>query len=218
MIYWHTFDFPEFQTAGKDPSPLKKQFIKFPKDLTGKTVLDIGAWDGYFSFCAEKAGAKSVLAVDSIKHSWNPEEIEIAGEKIKQNGKEGFLDAKVALNSKVQDKELEIDELDALGKFDIVLCLGILYHMKDPWKTIEMLGRITKEKCIIETWTDGNYLAAPAMMFYGNGEINNDRGTFWGPNLQCLANMLKLAGFKDIEVVGYGNNRVAIHANKEAKK
>ena len=51
-------------TPGLDSSMDKLEQVCLPKDLSGKTVLDIGAWDGFFSFQAEKAGAKRVLATD----------------------------------------------------------------------------------------------------------------------------------------------------------
>ncbi|MDO8424726.1 MAG: hypothetical protein Q7S70_02185, partial [bacterium] len=36
--------------------------MNLPENLTGKSVLDIGAWDGFYSFAAEKRGASKVLA------------------------------------------------------------------------------------------------------------------------------------------------------------
>ena len=51
-------------TPGLDSSMDKLEQVCLPKDLSGKTVLDIGAWDGFFSFQAEKAGAERVLATD----------------------------------------------------------------------------------------------------------------------------------------------------------
>src|SRR5262245_55858191 len=39
-------------------------------DFTGKTVLDLGCWDGYWSFYAERRGAKSVLATDDRSQNW----------------------------------------------------------------------------------------------------------------------------------------------------
>jgi tRNA (mo5U34)-methyltransferase len=62
--WFHSFDFPEITTKGADLSDLKLKFIGMPEDLTGKSVLDIGAWDGYFSFTAERRGAK-VTAIDT---------------------------------------------------------------------------------------------------------------------------------------------------------
>ena len=51
-------------TPGLDASMAKLEQICLPEDLSGKTVLDIGAWDGFFSFQAERNGAKRVLATD----------------------------------------------------------------------------------------------------------------------------------------------------------
>ena len=53
-------------TPGQVKTFQKVKTIGIPENLEGKTVLDIGAWDGYFSFEAEKRGAKRVLATDSF--------------------------------------------------------------------------------------------------------------------------------------------------------
>src|SRR6267143_602400 len=51
-------------TPGMDCSAEKLGNLGMPEDLRGRTVLDIGAWDGYFSFEAERRGARRVLATD----------------------------------------------------------------------------------------------------------------------------------------------------------
>jgi tRNA (mo5U34)-methyltransferase len=56
-------------TPGKDDSKYKLSRLALPERFDGKSVLDIGAWDGFFSFEAEKRGAKRVLSVDS--YSWS---------------------------------------------------------------------------------------------------------------------------------------------------
>ncbi len=212
--WWHTFDFEELQTDGIDDTPAKCKFIHFPKEIQG-SVLDIGAWDGYFSFLAERRGASRVLAIDSPNFCWNKERLVIAGEETKTNGKEGFEFARTQLNSKVEDKEMEVEDItkESVGTFDTVLCLGILYHMKDPYKIIRNLYELTNKKLIIETHTDGNYLSAPAMIFYPTNELNNDSGNWWGPNISCLVEMLKSVGFKNIQVA-IGGSRCALHAEK----
>lgn len=53
-------------TLGKDNTSEKLKTLNLPSDLSGMSVLDIGAWDGFFSFECEKRGAKSVLATDSF--------------------------------------------------------------------------------------------------------------------------------------------------------
>lgn len=215
ITWWHTFDFEEFKTQGLDNSPEKLKSIQMPEDLTDWSVLDIGAWDGYFSFVAEKRGAR-VYAMDSLTHSWNPNGIELTGgKKIIQDGKLGFETARKALNSKVIDMNRELDELEHFScGYDLVLDLGILYHCENPFKHIRDLAKITKKMLILETQTDANYLTPPAMIFYPGNELNNDSGNWWGPNIRCVVEMLLVAGFKDYKIIGIGGNRVVIHAFK----
>ena len=90
-------------------------------DFAGKTVLDIGCWDGYWSFYAEKRGAKQVLATDDSSQNW-------AGEA-------GFILAKELLSSRVESNlRLSVYDLDKLDReFDVILCLGVYYHLIDPF-------------------------------------------------------------------------------------
>jgi len=103
------------------------KFLQIPEDLTGKSVLDIGAWDGFFSFECERRGASRVLAVDTF--AWD------------HYGKDGFLLAHEALNSKVEHRRLAAEEIDAatLGTFDVVLFLGVFYHLRSPISVLERL-------------------------------------------------------------------------------
>lgn len=209
--WFHSFDFPELQTNGADLSALKLKFIEMPEDLKGKSVLDIGAWDGYFSFTAEKRGAY-VVAVDTT--SWQNKDF---GSWRDGTMKEGFNYARKLLNSKVEDKEIEIMDLSDtnVGKFDLVLCLGIMYHMEEPWTLIKVLKHLVNQggELILETWTDGNYLGIPAMIFYPKKEINNDDSTFWGPNIYCIESMLVKEGF-EVTNIKYSSSRVVFHAKK----
>jgi tRNA (mo5U34)-methyltransferase len=121
------------------------------------------------------------------------------------------------LNSQVKDKEIEIMDLSPtnVGKFDLVLCLGIMYHMEEPWTLIKVLKHLVNQggELILETWTDGNYLAVPALIFYPNKQINNDDSTFFGPNVMCIEQMLIKEGF-EVTDIKYLNSRVVFHAKK----
>jgi len=90
-------------------------------DFRGKSVLDIGCWDGYWSFYAERQGAASVLAADDVTQNW------ATGE--------GLRLAKRLLGSHVEIKQDQsVYELAQLGRtFDLILCLGVYYHLLDPF-------------------------------------------------------------------------------------
>src|SRR5213596_771241 len=63
--WWHKIDFGNgVITPGIDITPEKLKWIQMSQNLAGKSVLDIGAWDGFFSFEAERRGASRVVATD----------------------------------------------------------------------------------------------------------------------------------------------------------
>jgi tRNA (mo5U34)-methyltransferase len=115
------------------------------QDLTGKTVLDIGAWDGYFSFEFERRGAKRVLAIDSFTWDHRPEGY--------PRGLECFLLAREFYNSKVEHQRLDVHELspELIGTFDLVFCAGVLYHMRHPLLGLEKIRSVTSGQLILET-------------------------------------------------------------------
>ena len=190
-IQWfHSFDFGDGRRANGVKSLERLQDeaeLIFMEGIKGKTVLDIGAWDGYFSFEAERRGAARVLATDHFCWSgpgWGT--------------KAGFDHAHKKLHSRVESRDVEVFALDPreFGVFDIVLFLGVLYHLKNPLGGLEQVFKMTGEMAIIETQTDELENPAPVMRFYLGRELANDPTNFWAPNLICLENMLREVGFK----------------------
>jgi len=162
-----------------------------PDDLKGKTVLDIGAWDGFYSFEVEKQGAKRVLAIDSFvwkDHAWS--------------SKKGFELARKVLNSKVEDMTIDVFDLspEKIGTFDIVLFLGVLYHLKHPLLALEKVFSVTKEMAIIETSTDMLGFERPAIALYLEREFNNSITTWCGPNPAAIETMLQVVGFRKVKL------------------
>src|SRR5579885_955306 len=120
--WWHTIDLGNgIITPGIDKSATKLKRLGIPRDLSGLSVLDICAWDGFFSFEAERRGASRVMATDSF--CWGGE----GG-----GSKAGFELARRALKSKVQDMEIEVLDIspETVGTFDLVFLFGVLYHMR----------------------------------------------------------------------------------------
>jgi len=180
-------------TPGEDNSMDKLGQVCLPADLTGKSVLDIGAWDGFFSFQAEKNGAERVLATDYFSWSgpgWGT--------------KDGFNLAHEALNSKVES--MEIDAMDITpeklgGKFDVVMFLGVLYHLQDPMGGLRVASEVCNELLIVETHVDDLHRWKPSMVYFPGDSLNNDDTNYWAPNVAAMKGMLKDLGFSRVEVV-----------------
>jgi tRNA (mo5U34)-methyltransferase len=179
-------------TPGIDDTQAKLRRVRLPADLSGKSVLDIGAWDGFFSFEAERRGASRVLAVDS--YCWHGPG---------WGNKAGFNLARKALNSKVEDRESEVVDLEPenVGTFDVVLFLGVLYHLRHPLLALEKISAVTQNHLILETKVDFLLSKAPAMAFYPGAQLNQDPTNWWAPNIPALFGMLRAVGFKRVQVV-----------------
>jgi tRNA (mo5U34)-methyltransferase len=194
-------------------------------EIKGKSVLDIGAWDGFYSFEAERRGAKRVTAIDhyvwsldldaqqrywrecqelgvvprayhEIPELWQPDELP---------GKQGFDAARRALGSNVDsvvDDFMTVD-LDRLGRFDVVLFLGVLYHLEEPFEALKRLARVTDELAVISTQA----IEVPGFEdhalceFFESSELGADVSNWWAPNRPALVGMCRAAGFSTAEIV-----------------
>jgi tRNA (mo5U34)-methyltransferase len=184
-------------TPGHDNSAEKLPRIGMPADLTGKSVLDIGAWDGFFSFEAERRGAERVVAIDP--NAWRA----AVGPDNPWSGQEGFKLARRVLGSKVEDVDIGLDELspERIGTFDVVLFMGVFYHLPDPLQILDRVASVTAERLILETHADLLWLRRPAMVYYPTTELSHDDSNWWAPNLPLLKELLRYHGFRDVELV-----------------
>jgi len=193
VTWWHRIDLGHaVVTPGVDDTPEKLKTLGFPEDLSGLSVLDIGAWDGFFSFEAERRGASRVLAIDSFYRDGQGWE-----------GKAGFDLARRILNSKVEDMELDVLDMspEKIGMFDLVLFLGVLYHMRHPLLALEKVFSVTGKQLILETHTDMLLHDRPVMAFYPEKGLENDPTNWCGPNAAAVRAMLKSAGFRKVKTV-----------------
>jgi len=167
--------------------------LDLPKDLSGKSVLDIGAWDGFFSFEAEKRGASKVLAIDKLYR------MEKEGKSL-DKGTKGFEIAKEILASKVEYKIMDVMDLspESVGKFDIVLCLGVIYHLKDLIRALEKIASVTNEMVIIESLFMNKGGNVPIAQFVET-KLHGDPTVWWIPNRACLEAMVRSVGFKKVQ-------------------
>src|SRR5215212_3755329 len=130
--------------------------LNLPASLAGQSVLDIGAWDGFFSFEAERRGASRVVAADY--YSWHG-----TGWGTGQ-GKAGFQLAREALGSRVEDADVDVMDLSPgrLGTFDVVLFLGVLYHLPNPLLALERVAAMANDLLVLETVIDMIGFGRPA--------------------------------------------------------
>ena len=109
-----------------------------PEDLSGRAVLDVGTFDGFYAFLAESRGASRVVAVDNeqyrhwVRARWG----------IDLEGGEGFRAIAEMLGSSVEYRRLDAFDLDELAEsFDLILCFGILHRVENPLGLLQTASR-----------------------------------------------------------------------------
>lgn len=181
----HSIKLGNICTPGKIPydhSMSKAETI--PENLEGKSVLDVGAWDGFFSFLCENRGASRALAIDN----WQYEE------DLKNKG---FIIAKEILNSKVEYMKLDVNDIDQIDEsFDIVLFFGVYYHLENPLLALKKLFSRVKEEVILT----GSILVdeRPIMYFLETGELGGDPNNYWLATPSCIERMCKRVGYTKV--------------------
>lgn len=178
---------------------LKARLAAFPipRDLTGKRVLDVGAWTGWCSFEMERRGA-DVVAVDCIEF-------------------EEFRAAHRMVGSKVEYRILEVDELspESVGLFDYVLFFGVLYHLRNPLLGLEKVCAITKDTAFVESFVIDEGATAgdsgsSVMEFYETDELGGQIDNWFGPNTRCLLALCRSAGFARVSLEYAGDRRAGV--------
>lgn len=185
---------PGIVTPGANQADVVLKLLELPDDCRGLRALDLGARDGYFSFELERRGA-DVVAVDYVDQSQT-----------------GLGVAAELRGSRVQFVHRNIYALspDEFGTFDIVLFLGLLYHLPDPLGALEIArGLCRGVMCLesyaidralvvdgVETRLPADLARLPLMQFYPARTLNDDPTNFWGPNLACLEAMVRETRFE----------------------
>jgi tRNA (mo5U34)-methyltransferase len=198
VAWWHCININGIVTPGANRYSQKTfDNLWLPQDMSGLTVLDIGAWDGFYSFSCEQRGA-TVTASDKI--AWT----EIGTKDA------GFDYARKQLGSSVKKVVASVEELDPKvhGTFDYVLMLGVIYHAKDIIGYLAKARSLSKSKVIIETHTACHDIPYPAVRYYVGSELVNDPTNFWGPNPAAVVGMMTDIGFTNIQQKHLFNDRM----------
>lgn len=199
--YWrHKIRLPfGILTPGRIGADLIRR-LKLPNDLSGKTLLDIGTFDGLCAFEAERRSALRVLAVDT----WHGRGSDDPGWWAQlHTGGLGFRVAKKVLGSKVESKELSVYNLSPtnIGKFDYVLMCGLLYHLRDPLTAIERALSVTRGVLIIESLLVSiKSVGEPILIFTKRRNREVHPANWWEFSRSSIEDLCYVAGARSVRV------------------
>jgi tRNA (mo5U34)-methyltransferase len=180
-------DFPAFKWREIAPH--------LPEDLRGSRALDIGCNAGFYSFELARRGAQ-VLAVDVDEHYLRQARW-AAGE--------------LGLVDRIEFRQTDVYRLKELAgsRFDVVLFLGVLYHLRHPLLALDVVSELTGDVLVVQTLTmpGEDRLQAPAdlsidareellrpgwpTMAFVEHDLAGDPTNWWAPNAACVEAMLR---------------------------
>lgn len=183
-----------FSPGWSDPASEKLPYYGLPADLSGLRVLDIGCAEGFFSFEAERRGAREVIGIDSFPDSIRRFQLVKAA---RQSNAEAFL--------------MNVYDLDPnrLGTFDLVLFYGVFYHLKHPQLALERIRAVCRGELLFQTYMleEPALRGTPWARFFPHGMASGKSGehfdptVFWLFNSACCLAMLDHLGFTDLEIL-----------------
>ena len=203
--WFHNIDIHGVKTApdhflGDYPAVKWRRFAgALPADLTGKTVLDIGCNGGFYSIEMKKRGADRVLGID-----FDEEYLAQARFAAQVTG----LD--------IEFRKLSVYDVGALGeRFDVVLFMGVLYHLRHPLLALDLIREhVAKDLFVFQSMQRGSKDVDPVQenyTFWQTEHFDNpgypkmhfiehryadDPTNWWAPNAACVEAMLRSSGFE----------------------
>jgi tRNA (mo5U34)-methyltransferase len=206
--WFHNIDLNGIQTApdhflGDYPNVKFQNFANaIPADLSGKTVLDIGCNAGYYSIEMKRRGAVHVVGIDS-------DERYLAQARY----------ASKVLGVDIDFRNMSVYDVGSLGeKFDVVIFMGVLYHLRHPLLALDLLyENVVKDLFIFQSMQRGSDQAETVendydfwqtdifqnfnfpQMYFIEKRYANDPTNWWIPNRSCMEAMLRSSGFEITE-------------------
>ncbi len=171
------------------------QFFQYFPNV--QTILELGSLEGGHTFClAKHPSVRKVIGIEGRQENLD---------------KAKFVQKLLGFNNVYFMKSnLEIIDLRTFGRFDVVFCSGLLYHLPEPWKLIDQISKVSKNLFI---WThyaaeeDANIIITNGFkgIMYQEGGIDEPLSglspkSFW-PTLNSLGDMLRSYGFKNIQYI-----------------
>jgi tRNA (mo5U34)-methyltransferase len=199
--WYHTMELaPGVVTPGA--FDLRPVVDKMPwPDVAGRRCLDIGTFDGFLAFEMERRGAAEVVAVDLDDQrlwDWPAGAGPSAASENDTAVGTGFDIAARVLDSHVERKPISIYDLDpnTLGRFDVVVCGGLLQHLRDPVRALEAVRSVCTGWLLsaehIDVWLTILFRRKPVARLNGLAPFAD----WWASNAASHARMLDSAGFR----------------------
>jgi tRNA (mo5U34)-methyltransferase len=169
--------------------------------FAGRSVLDVGAFDGFYSFLAEARGARRVVAVDNEQYvDWVRARFGVT-----LRGGAGFRAIAGLIGSRVEYRRMDALDVHRLGeRFDVALCFGILHRVTDPLGLLRSLVDVLAPGGEIVLETHGSHLPAeaPAIEVHEPGDVYaRDEFVYWGFSAEGLRRLARIVGFDEVDIV-----------------
>jgi tRNA (mo5U34)-methyltransferase len=243
-LWYHTVDLGNgLITPGNYDYRRTLPSFKFPTNMQGMNVLDVGSATGFFSFEFEKRGANVISVELPSIADWDmsPEDREQTLQELMSYHQVSTIEelqhlhldgpfefCRKVLNSKVKRYHSSIYDLSArnlrIESFDVVFVGDVLLHIFSPLKALAALAPLCHGTLVISQQLPKNRHQQPLMLYVGGDKRHDDNRTWWLPNKLCFEQILSRVGFKSVSVVGYHSgmvwpegyvyNRAVIHAKK----
>ena len=191
-------------------APLDMASYWIPDDLTGLRVLDVGAWDGYWTFEALKRGAREVVAIDDFSDFVGKRQ------KVQRRAWHSFDLCREALGyGEDRCRRIEMSVYDVgeaeLGRFGIVFFFGAIYHLRHPPLALDRLSAVCDDEIFGESGILDDYSPLRGGLgrgysgdqtvaeFCSGSQLGNNETNWWMPTLLCMVHMVHAAGFARVE-------------------
>ena len=197
--WYHKFEiFPDVITPGVYEPHGTLQLLELPLDLNEKRILEIGPADGFFTKVLAERGAE-VTAVDYAARDFH-----------------GFAIMEKLAGKRFNFIQSNIYEIVNIGfrPFDIVLCLGVLYHLPDLCRAIWSIRPLVADSLIVETLISLDHNDEPIAEYLPAASVNGDSTNFWAPNLRCCEAILADAGYLVMKTFVH-DNRAVLHCRRD---
>lgn len=200
--WYHTLDLADGTTTpGWYDTRDAPAEVDWPSALRGGRALDVGAFDGFWSFEMERRGAAEVVAIDVDDPEvldWFYDERQRGPELVRNWGSErgpGWIEAAALTDSRAERKVCSVYELspDVVGHFDVVLCGALLLHLANPVAALERMRSVCRgELVLVEQLSPALELLAPRVPC---ARFAADMDQWWCANSAGLGRMATAAGF-----------------------